>query len=93
MWERFFWFTLEFALCETPEGLRIFGAGIASSFGECAYALDERRGPERVHYSVDDVIHQEYRIDEMQKKLYVLRSPEELYESLPKVKKQIENSR
>ena len=43
-WERFFWFLLEFALLETPTAgasktRKIFGAGIASSFGECAYAL------------------------------------------------------
>src|SRR5262249_34675152 len=37
--ERYFWFTNEFGLVETPQGRRIFGAGIASSLGECRYAL------------------------------------------------------
>jgi phenylalanine-4-hydroxylase len=32
--ERYFWFTIEFGLVESPVGRRIFGAGIASSIGE-----------------------------------------------------------
>ena len=28
---RLYWYTVEFGLMETPEGLRIFGAGIVSS--------------------------------------------------------------
>ncbi len=81
-WERFFWFTFEFALIKTPEGLKIFGAGIASSFGECAYALDPEKGPKRVPFDVEAIRRQEFRIDEMQKKLFVLESEAQLYESI-----------
>jgi phenylalanine-4-hydroxylase len=28
---RLYWYTVEFGLLETPEGLRIYGAGIVSS--------------------------------------------------------------
>ena len=38
--QRLFWFTVEFGLIDTPEGLRIYGAGIASSAGETPYALE-----------------------------------------------------
>jgi len=78
--ERFFWFTIEFGLIKTPEGVRVFGAGIASSTAECAYALSEE--PKVVPFDVDKIRQQEFRIDEIQKKLFLLESPEQLYESL-----------
>lgn len=36
---RLYWFTVEFGLLATPDGLRIYGGGILSSIGETAYAL------------------------------------------------------
>jgi phenylalanine-4-hydroxylase len=77
--ERYFWFTLEFGLVETPLGRRIFGAGIASSVGECVYALSGE--PEVVPFDVERVCAQEFRIDQMQKRLFVLPSVEALYGS------------
>ena len=35
---RLFWFTIEFGLMETSNGLRIYGGGILSSFTETVYA-------------------------------------------------------
>lgn len=82
--ERFFWFTLEFALIDTPGGTRVFGAGIASSTDECAYALSDASegGPEVRPFDVDSIRHQEFRIDEMQKVLFKLKSTQQLYSSL-----------
>ncbi|MBI1860963.1 MAG: phenylalanine 4-monooxygenase [Deltaproteobacteria bacterium] len=88
--ERFFWFTIEFGLVETPKGRRIFGAGIASSFSECAYALSTE--PDVVPYTVEAVRSQEYRIDMMQKRLFVMQSPEELYNSLDQVIEKIKTT-
>lgn len=75
--ERYFWFTNEFALVETAAGRRIFGAGIASSVGECVHAL----GPEVevVPFDVDRICAQEFRIDQLQPRLFVLQSVEQLY--------------
>jgi phenylalanine-4-hydroxylase len=81
--ERFFWFTYEFGLVETKAGRRIFGAGIASSIGECVYALSGE--PEVVPFDVETICAQEYRIDQMQRRLFVMPSVEALYESWPKV--------
>lgn len=85
--ERFFWFTIEFGLVKTTHGIRIFGAGIASSTGECEYALSGR--PEIRPFDVDEVRHQEYRIDEMQKVLFLLDSPDHLYRSLDILRRRI----
>lgn len=77
--ERYFWFTMEFGLVKTTEGRRIFGAGIASSIGECAYSLSDI--PEVLPFDVEKICAQEFRIDQMQPRLFVLESVEQLYDS------------
>lgn len=79
-YERFFWFTAEFALIQTAKGRRIFGAGIASSFGECAYALSDK--PMVKPFSIAEIRNQEFRIDIIQEKLFELHSEEQLFNSL-----------
>ncbi len=83
MWERLYWFGVEFTLIRTPQGRRIFGAGIASSFSECAYALSS--SPEIRPFNLREMLNREYRIDEMQKTLYEIQSPQQLYECLDEV--------
>lgn len=78
--ERLFWFTMEFALIETREGRRIFGAGIASSHKECAYALSNE--PEVVPFDIEVVRNQEFQIDILQPRLFCLKSAEQLYTCL-----------
>ena len=39
---RLYWYTVEFGLAETPQGLRIVGAGIASSPSETAVSRPSR---------------------------------------------------
>ncbi|MGE4132118.1 MAG: hypothetical protein AB7F86_10810 [Bdellovibrionales bacterium] len=89
--ERFFWFTIEFGLIDRPEGRRIFGAGIASSVGECEYALGG--GPEVLPFGVERLRQQEFRIDEMQKTLFVLSSEEQLYQSIDDLRRAVKSSR
>jgi phenylalanine-4-hydroxylase len=78
-WDRLFWYTIEFALLETSAGRRIFGAGIASSYGECAYSLDPVSGPTVVPFDPEVIRHQDFKIDEMQKKLFLIQDLEDLY--------------
>ncbi|MCB9073162.1 MAG: phenylalanine 4-monooxygenase [Bdellovibrionaceae bacterium] len=86
--ERFFWFTVEFGLVKTTQGVRIFGAGIASSTGECDYALSD--APTVYPFDIDHIRKQEFRIDEMQKILFCLENPEQLYRSLPELCARVE---
>lgn len=78
--ERLFWFGVEFPLVETASGRRIFGGGILSSFGESAFSLSSE--PEVLPFDAERIRHQPYRIDVMQRRLFVLRSPDELYASI-----------
>jgi phenylalanine-4-hydroxylase len=79
--ERLFWFGVEFPLIETAAGRRIFGGGILSSFGESNYSLSTE--PKAVPFDIEAIRYQEFRIDEMQKLLFVLSKPEDLYTCLP----------
>lgn len=75
--ERLFWFGVEFPLVETPAGRRIFGGGILSSFGESNYCLSD--APEVLPFHLETIRRQDYRIDTMQTRLFVLDAPETLY--------------
>lgn len=68
---RLYWYTVEFGLVEQPEGLRIFGAGILSSFTETRFAL-ESRSPNRIGFDLKRVLRTRYRIDEFQEAYFVL---------------------
>lgn len=84
-WERLFWFGLEFPLIQMPEGKRIFGAGLASSFGESAFALSDE--PEVVPFDIEKIRIQEFRIDEFQKKIFILENTNQLYSCLGEFEK------
>ena len=78
--QRFFWFGVEFALVKTPQGVRIFGAGIASSHAECAYALSNK--PRVQKFDLEVIRNKDYRIDIMQDDLFLLENTDQLYSSL-----------
>ncbi len=74
---RLFWFTIEFGLVKTSEGLRAYGGGILSSIGETQYALTDR--PQCVPFDTLTALRTPYRIDIMQPLYFVLNSLEDLY--------------
>lgn len=75
---RIFWFTIEFGLLNTANGLRIFGGGILSSFEETVFALESPK-PQRIPFDIHKVLDTKYRYDEIQKEYFVLNNIEELY--------------
>jgi phenylalanine-4-hydroxylase len=68
---RLYWYTVEFGLAQTPDGLRIVGAGIASSPSETIFAL-ESPSPNRVGFDLGRVMRTRYRIDDFQEIYFVL---------------------
>ena len=75
---RLFWFTIEFGLLQTANGLRIYGGGILSSYQETFYAL-ENPAPQRVPFQVEKILHTPYRYDEIQNCYFVIDSIETLF--------------
>jgi phenylalanine-4-hydroxylase len=72
---RLYWYTVEFSLAQTPAGLRITGAGIASSPGETVFAL-ESPSPNRVMFDLARVMRTTYRIDDYQETYFVMAGEE-----------------
>jgi phenylalanine-4-hydroxylase len=75
---RLFWFTIEFGLVQTANGLRIYGGGILSSFTETVYALESEH-PSRCPFLLEQVLNTSYHYDEIQKKYFILSNVDELF--------------
>jgi len=75
---RLYWYTVEFGLIATPEGLRIYGSGILSSAGESIYCLDDPR-PRRVMFDLRRIMRTRYRIDNFQEIYFVIDDFEQLF--------------
>ena len=73
---RLYWFTVEFGLMNTKDGLRIYGGGILSSPKETLYALSD--APMRAPFEAVDALRTPYRIDIVQPIYYVLDQLETL---------------
>jgi len=74
---RVYWYTVEFGLVREAGGLRIYGAGIASSFAETQFALDDP-SPNRIGFDLERVMRTDYRIDDFQESYFVLESLDDL---------------
>jgi phenylalanine-4-hydroxylase len=74
---RLYWYTVEFGLIAEPEGMRIYGSGIVSSYAESRFALDDP-SPNRIAFDLARVMRTEYRIDDFQQNYFVIPSFDEL---------------
>jgi len=75
---RLYWYTVEFGLIHTDEGMRIYGAGIVSSKGESIYCLDSP-APNRIGFNLERVMNTRYRIDTYQQTYFVIDSFAQLF--------------
>jgi phenylalanine-4-hydroxylase len=75
---RFFWFTIEFGLMRSKSGLRVYGSGLLSSFGEIEHAI-ESPAVQRFPMQLEWVINQNFEIDHYQPLLFVVESFEHLF--------------
>ncbi|MFN3295967.1 phenylalanine 4-monooxygenase [Caldimonas sp.] len=77
---RLYWYTVEFGLIATPEGLRAYGAGILSSTGELRYSVTSPE-PKRVGFDVERIMRTRYKIDTYQRTYFVIDSFEQLFQA------------
>jgi phenylalanine-4-hydroxylase len=90
---RFFWFSVEFGLMrDAKAGVKVYGSGLLSSFGEIAHAVD---APEvrRVPFSIDEVVNQPFEIDHYQPLLYVVESFDHLFELVSELERRIRDGK
>jgi phenylalanine-4-hydroxylase len=75
---RLYWYTIEFGLMRSTQGLRVYGAGILSSGGEIEYSLNSPL-PNRLRLDVERVMGTEFKIDTYQESYFVIDDFEQLF--------------
>ncbi|MDB5692149.1 MAG: phenylalanine 4-monooxygenase [Alphaproteobacteria bacterium] len=68
---RLYWYTVEFGLAREEGALKIYGAGILSSFGESHYSLESAK-PHRADFDLQRVLRTRYRTDTFQQAYFVI---------------------
>lgn len=74
---RLYWYTVEFGLIRQGDALKLYGAGIVSSYGESVFALDDP-SPNRLGFELERVMRTRYGIDDYQQTYFVIDSFEDL---------------
>jgi phenylalanine-4-hydroxylase len=74
--ERSYWFTVEFGLIRTPDGNRIYGNDILSSYEEVRHSLTD--AVEHRPFDPDAIVEQEYDVWHVQPLLFVVDSFDQL---------------
>jgi phenylalanine-4-hydroxylase len=77
---RLYWYTVEFGLIDTKEGLRAYGAGILSSAGELKHSVTSSE-PARVGFDLRRIMRTRYKIDTYQANYFVIDSFDQLFET------------
>ena len=72
---RFYWFTIEFGLCEEDSKTKVYGAGILSSIGEMEYSVGKKATVRE--FKVKDIIEQDYPVTTYQPVYYKVSTFEE----------------
>jgi phenylalanine-4-hydroxylase len=74
---RLYWYTVEFGLIATQQGLRLYGAGIVSSNAESHFALEDP-SPNRLGFDLQRLMRTRYKIDDFQQSYFVIDSFDQL---------------
>jgi phenylalanine-4-hydroxylase len=83
---RFFWFTIEFGLMRSKDGLRCYGSGLLSSFGEIEHSLESPQ-VQRYPLQLEWAINQAFEIDHYQPLLFIVDSFDHLFSLVDKLEK------
>ncbi len=75
---RFFWFTIEFGLMNSRDGLRVYGSGLLSSYGEIAHSIESPE-VQRFPIQLEWAINQGFEIDHYQPLLFIVDSFDHLF--------------
>ena len=75
---RFFWFSIEFGLMRDGTGLKVYGSGLLSSYGEIEHAVESSQ-VQRYPFQLEWVVNQSFEIDHYQPLLFIVDSFEHLF--------------
>lgn len=83
---RFFWFTIEFGLMKGKDGMKVYGSGLLSSFGEIQYSIESPL-VQRYPLQLEWVINQYFEIDHYQPLLFWVESFDHLFSLVTELEK------
>lgn len=86
--ERFYWFTIEFGLVREQGAMKLYGAGLMSSYGEASSVFTS--SPVLRPFDLREIAGHSFVKSEMQHEYFVLSSFAQLYESLPELESLLE---
>lgn len=89
---RFFWFTVEFGLMREGDGVKAYGSGLLSSFGELSHGVESPE-VQRAPFDLATVVGQPFEIDHYQPLLFVVDSFEYLYDQIEQFERWIREGR
>ena len=75
---RFFWFTVEFGLMRSRDGLRVYGSGLLSSYGEIQHSIESPE-VQRFPIELEWAINQGFEICHYQPLLFIVDSFDHLF--------------
>jgi len=83
---RFFWFTVEFGLMNSKNGLKVYGSGLLSSYGEIEHCI-ESPDVQRFPIQLEWVVNQGFEIDHYQPLLFYVEGFGHLFELVDELEK------
>jgi phenylalanine-4-hydroxylase len=83
---RFFWFTVEFGLMKDARGLKVYGSGLLSSYGEIEHAIDSNE-VQRYPIQIEWAINQAFEINHYQPLLFIVDSFDHLADLVSELEK------
>lgn len=86
--KRVYWHTIQFGLKATDNELKVYGAHLLSSVGETAYSLSA--GVPKYDFHVAKIMDTPYKKGKYQERYFVIENYQQLYNSLPEIKKELE---
>jgi len=89
---RFFWFTVEFGLMRGRDGLKAYGSGLLSSYGELAHAIESPE-VQRFPIQIDWAINQSFEIDHYQPLLFIVHSFDHLFSLVDQLERWMKDGR
>lgn len=73
------WWTIEFGLIQKEDGLKLYGAGLCSSFGEAQYCVDDPSA-HHIKFDLERCMRTQVYINDFQPTYFVIDSFEDLFE-------------
>jgi phenylalanine-4-hydroxylase len=89
---RFFWFTVEFGLMRSRNGLKAYGSGLLSSYGELQHSIESLE-VQRFPIQLEWAVNQAFEIHHFQPLLFVVDSFDHLFELVDRLEKWLREGR